>query len=185
MQCLFHFPSGTEPACQYRRYKRQGFDPWVRKIHPQEEGMATHSSIPAWEIPRTEEPGRLQSIGLYSQTRPSDLTCTRCLFPQHSPHSVAVTSAVWDITAKPVQLFLVTVSERRVIPTTDLSNLSIQFFLSLLSQELSPFNLKHASCSFSSAHPNCQHQHAQALGLLLSEMRVTWTQTGAPWQWIW
>ena len=26
-------------------------------------GMATHSSILAWEIPRTEEPGRLQSIG--------------------------------------------------------------------------------------------------------------------------
>ena len=26
------FPSGIEPACQYRRYKRQGFDPWVRKI---------------------------------------------------------------------------------------------------------------------------------------------------------
>ena len=29
-----------------------------------EEGMATHSSILAWRIPRTEEPGRLQSIGL-------------------------------------------------------------------------------------------------------------------------
>ena len=29
-----------------------------------EEEMATHSSILAWEIPRTEEPGRLQSIGL-------------------------------------------------------------------------------------------------------------------------
>ena len=29
-----------------------------------EEGMATHSSIPAWRIPWTEEPGRLQSIGL-------------------------------------------------------------------------------------------------------------------------
>ena len=28
-----------------------------------EEGMATHSSILAWRIPRTEEPGRLQSIG--------------------------------------------------------------------------------------------------------------------------
>ena len=26
--------------------------------------MATHSSIPAWRIPWTEEPGRLQSIGL-------------------------------------------------------------------------------------------------------------------------
>ena len=25
--------------------------------------MATHSSILAWEIPRTEEPGRLQSMG--------------------------------------------------------------------------------------------------------------------------
>ena len=28
-----------------------------------EEEMATHSSILAWKIPRTEEPGRLQSIG--------------------------------------------------------------------------------------------------------------------------
>ena len=26
---------------------------------PLEEGTATHSSILAWEIPRTEEPGRL------------------------------------------------------------------------------------------------------------------------------
>ena len=31
---------------------------------PLEEGMATHSSILAWEIPWTEEPGGLQSIGL-------------------------------------------------------------------------------------------------------------------------
>ena len=30
---------------------------------PLEEGMATHSSIFAWEIPWTEEPGQLQSIG--------------------------------------------------------------------------------------------------------------------------
>ena len=30
---------------------------------PLEEGMATHSSILAWEIPWTEEPGRLQSMG--------------------------------------------------------------------------------------------------------------------------
>ena len=29
-----------------------------------EEGMATHSSILAWEIPRTEELGGLQSSGL-------------------------------------------------------------------------------------------------------------------------
>ena len=30
---------------------------------PQEKGMATHSSILAWRIPWTEEPGRLQSMG--------------------------------------------------------------------------------------------------------------------------
>ena len=32
---------------------------------PLEEGMATHSSILAWKIPRTEEPGGLQSMGLH------------------------------------------------------------------------------------------------------------------------
>ena len=31
---------------------------------PLEKGMATHSSILAWEIPWTEEPGGLQSMGL-------------------------------------------------------------------------------------------------------------------------
>ena len=39
---------------------------WVRSLgqeDPLEEGMATHSSILAWRIPWTEEPGGLQSIG--------------------------------------------------------------------------------------------------------------------------
>ena len=31
---------------------------------PLEEGMATYSSVLAWRIPWTEEPGGLQSIGL-------------------------------------------------------------------------------------------------------------------------
>ena len=36
---------------------------------PLEREMATHSSILAWEIPWTEDPGRLQSTGLQkSQT---------------------------------------------------------------------------------------------------------------------
>ena len=30
---------------------------------PLDKGMATHSSILAWKIPRTEEPGRLQAMG--------------------------------------------------------------------------------------------------------------------------
>ena len=32
--------------------------------HPLEEEMATHSRILAWEIPWTEDPDRLQSMGL-------------------------------------------------------------------------------------------------------------------------
>ena len=49
--------------------RRHRFEPWVRKI-PLEKEMATHSSIPAWEVPWTEEPGRLQPMGLQrSQTQ--------------------------------------------------------------------------------------------------------------------
>ena len=41
---------------------------WVQSLgqeDPLEEGMATYSSILAWKIPWTEEPGGLQSIGLH------------------------------------------------------------------------------------------------------------------------
>ena len=37
--------------------------PPLGREDPLEEGMATHSSILAWRIPRTEEPVRLQSMG--------------------------------------------------------------------------------------------------------------------------
>ena len=40
---------------------------WVRSLggeDPLKKGMATHSSILAWRIPWTEEPGGLQAIGL-------------------------------------------------------------------------------------------------------------------------
>ena len=39
---------------------------WVQSLgweDPLEKEIATHSSIFAWKIPRTEEPGRLQSMG--------------------------------------------------------------------------------------------------------------------------
>ena len=39
---------------------------WVRSLgreDPLEKGMATHSSTRAWEIPWTEEPSGLQSMG--------------------------------------------------------------------------------------------------------------------------
>ena len=38
--------------------------------------MAPHSSTLAWKILWTEEPGRLQSMGLQSQTRLSEFTFT-------------------------------------------------------------------------------------------------------------
>ena len=43
------------------------WEAWVQFLgqeDPLEKGMATHSSILAWRIPWTEEPGRLQSMGL-------------------------------------------------------------------------------------------------------------------------
>jgi len=41
-----------------------------RGENPLEKGMATHSSIPAWRIPWTEEP--VQSMGSQSQTQRTD-----------------------------------------------------------------------------------------------------------------
>ena len=70
------FPGGTsgkESTCQCKRHKRHRFNPWVRKILL-EEGMATHSSILASEIPCTEEPGGLQSIVSQSWTWLKQLT---------------------------------------------------------------------------------------------------------------
>ena len=48
-------------------------DTWVHFLggeDPLEKEMATHSSIPAWKIPWTEEPGRLQFVG----SQESDMT---------------------------------------------------------------------------------------------------------------
>ena len=39
---------------------------WVQSLgqeDPLEEGMTAHSSVPAWRISGTEEPGELRSIG--------------------------------------------------------------------------------------------------------------------------
>ena len=38
--------------------------------------MATHSSILAWRIPRTEEPGGLQSVGVTESDTTEQLTHT-------------------------------------------------------------------------------------------------------------
>ena len=48
----------TLPAMQETQVQSLGWK------DPLEKGMATHSNILAWKIPRTEEPGELESMGL-------------------------------------------------------------------------------------------------------------------------
>ena len=58
------------PAMQEPRVQSLGQE------DPLEKEMATHSSILAWRIPWTKEPGRLQSMGSQEWTRLSDYTTT-------------------------------------------------------------------------------------------------------------
>ena len=61
---------GKESTCNAGDTGEMGSDSgWKRSL---EEEMATHSSILAWEIAWTQEPGRLQSRGSQSGTRLSD-----------------------------------------------------------------------------------------------------------------
>ena len=55
---------GKESAHQFGRCRRDGQS--LGQEDSLEEEMATHSSILAWRIPWTEEPGGLQSMGLQS-----------------------------------------------------------------------------------------------------------------------
>ena len=81
------FPGGAsskEPACQCRLDMRDlGWE------GPLVQGMATHSSILAWRIPWTEEPGRLQSMGLQQSQTPlkrlSTQACCLLWFGSYSP----------------------------------------------------------------------------------------------------
>ena len=57
---------GTRNGVKWGGYLRVGSQErvnWHLRCNPNEEGMTTHSSILAWRIPWTEEPGSLQSIG--------------------------------------------------------------------------------------------------------------------------
>ena len=42
---------------------QETWDQSLDQEDPLEKGMTTHSRILTWEIPRTEEPGGLQSVG--------------------------------------------------------------------------------------------------------------------------
>ena len=57
------FASGKEPACQWRSFKRHRFNPWISNVPWRRAWEPTPVFLPG-RIPRTEEPGRLQSVGL-------------------------------------------------------------------------------------------------------------------------
>ena len=61
-------------VAQMVRHLPAVLETWVRSLSqedPLQKEMATHSSSLAWRIPRTEEPGGLQSMGSQSQIRPT------------------------------------------------------------------------------------------------------------------
>ena len=60
------FPDGASQVAKTVKNLSAMQETWVQSLgreDPLQKEMATHSSILAWEIPSTEEPGRLQSIG--------------------------------------------------------------------------------------------------------------------------
>ena len=61
-QLLPTWHSGKEAACQGRRCKRRGFEPWIRKI-PLEEKMANHSGSLDCKNSMDREAWGLQSMG--------------------------------------------------------------------------------------------------------------------------
>ena len=92
------------PGNSHGRRSLVGCSPWSREesdmterlpfhFHALEKEMAPHSSILAWRIPRTEEPGRLPSTG-WHRVRPdwSDLAAARHCLPSalSLPHKYTV-----------------------------------------------------------------------------------------------
>ena len=59
---LPRWDSGKESACQGRRHRRLIFDPWVGKI-PWRRKWQSMAVFSPGKVPRTEEPGRPQSMG--------------------------------------------------------------------------------------------------------------------------
>ena len=71
-------PCWTALVAQTVKHLPTMWETWVQSLSQEdllEKEMATHSSILAWKIPWTEEPGRLQSVGSQRvKTRLSDFT---------------------------------------------------------------------------------------------------------------
>jgi len=76
------------------------WEAWVWSLgqeYPLEKGMATHSSTLAWEIPWTEEPGGLQSMG--SQRIRHGWACMHAChqIPEQQTLKMSIWSKTWAI----------------------------------------------------------------------------------------
>ena len=63
---IFTLEPRASPVAQTVKNLPALWEKWVQPLgweDPLQKGMATHFSILAWRIPRTEEPGNLQSMG--------------------------------------------------------------------------------------------------------------------------
>ena len=76
-------PANKEPACQCRRHKRCGFNPWVGKMSWRKARQPTPVFLPG-ESPWAEKPGGLQSIASQRVKHNS-----RDLAPMHNKQSKA------------------------------------------------------------------------------------------------
>ena len=90
------------------------FNPWQED--PLEESMTTHSSILAWRIPWTEDPGRLQSVG--SQRVGQDWLSTHSKIQTNLPL----------IPCSAQTIFPLIITNLKVVVPSSSSNISISLF---------------------------------------------------------
>ena len=91
---------GKEAACNAGDTGDKGSVP--ESGRSQEKEMATHSSIPAWGIPWTEEPGGLQSMGW--QSAGQDLATKQQQQRAVPRHTLSLESGTTNIYMNPVKL---------------------------------------------------------------------------------
>ena len=105
---------------------------WVQSLGQEdslEKEMATHSNILAWNIPQTEEPGELQSMG--SQR------------VQHDWETNPFTFSVGSTTSKSTFLFIPCITTTSVMNELASINVSNYFFPNLVQNNLPPINFGH------------------------------------------
>ena len=109
---------------------------------PLEEGMATHSSILAWRIPWTEEPGGLQSMGSHRvrhdwATNTFTLPVLYLLYQPDSPDLIHKPHHMKESVTEPLSPGM---------GTSGISwALSVQFSHSVVSDSLQPHGLQHTT----------------------------------------